>query len=58
MKINGYSNSELTLAIRQERITLVKERIELVRHLKRLTEVDRRLGELERAEYLLENGFG
>lgn len=56
--IKGFTEEELTLAIRQERLTLTKERVGLMRYANRLAQVDARLDELDHAEYLLENGFG
>lgn len=52
--VKGYTETELELAIRQEKAALIKERPPLAR---RLAEIDRRLLELEKAEHLLENGF-
>lgn len=50
----GYTETELTLAVRQERNALIRERPTLVR---RLAEIEHRLAELDKAENLLENGF-
>lgn len=55
MTLNGYTESELTLAIRQEKLALIRERPSIVR---RLNQIDERLAELCKAECLLENGFG
>lgn len=55
--IDGYSEGELSLAIRQERLALTKERIVLMRGMGRLNQIDDRLQDLAHAEYLLENGF-
>lgn len=54
MSVRGYSESELRLAVRQERFDLVRERIELV---KRLRQIDFRITELEKAENLLDGEF-
>lgn len=56
--INGFTENELALAIRQERLALTKERIALLSYVRRLVEVDDRLAELDHAEDLLQNGFG
>ena len=58
MTIKGYNEGELTAAIRAERLALTRERMALMRCVTRLTQIDDRLAELEKAENLLENGFG
>jgi hypothetical protein len=55
MKLKGgYTVPELTLAVRQEKQTLVTEWTGLM---KRLKTINDRLAELDHAENLLESGF-
>lgn len=56
--IKGYSEAELVLMVRQERLALERERISLVMAVNRLKVIDDRLKEIEKAEGLLCNGFG
>jgi hypothetical protein len=49
-----YTESELWLAIRQERAHLTEEHVKIT---KRLREIDARLDELDKAENILEGGL-
>lgn len=52
--IKGYTQGELALAVRQERLALIVEKRYLTSQLKA---IDTRLGELDIAEGLLEGEF-
>lgn len=54
MGLHGYTETELKLAVRQEKLSLVRERVELV---KRMRWIDARMGELDTADNLLDGEF-
>ena len=52
--LNGHTEAELTLAVRQEKAVLIREKTAIIN---RLNQIHDRLGELDKAENLLEGGF-
>ncbi|MBO0676729.1 hypothetical protein JRC04_04555 [Mycolicibacterium sp. S2-37] len=57
----SYTEAELWLALRQERLELTRERAEAAKQIAELTrrqlKIDERLGDLDRAEVILEGGL-